>query len=326
MVTKHKKTSSKERAGRKSKSAAMQEIRSESQRMVLETAVGLPYHRPRPRTLEEFLNRKKGAPEIVTRLKMGPWVVDSQDADKRLLERQKKEEAFYKSESEEEGEGGGEGNDEKTENRTAEGGGGKEEDEAGCDVEAVKSSGSDIGKVEGAEAKNDANEIAKPPEEADKAFDSGILTGVGTSDESSDDLEKKNELGKEPVVAAVDTLPPVRDTDSFRLVLEPDSQEDDELLDTVLGSSQVDKKTETPRASRLALLRSKFDVTQLEQSLDLTPKIGLARCGDDIILEEKKEPTLSSGAEKLFRRLISHNKTDAEGREVLEKETVHTDY
>ena len=100
----------------------------------------------------------------------------------------------------------------------------------------------------------------------------------------------------------MDTLPPVRDTDSFRLVLEPDSQEDDELLDTVLGSSQVDKKTETPRASRLALLRSKFDVTQLEQSLDLTPKIGLARCGDDIILEEKKEPTLSSGAEKLFRK------------------------
>ena len=316
MVTKHKKTSSKERAGRKSKSAAMQEIRSESQRMVRETAVGLPYHRPRPRTLEEFLNRKKGAPEIVTRLKMGPWVGDSQDADKRLLERQKKMEAFYKSEE-------GEGNDEKTENRTAEGGGGKEEDEAGCGVEAVKSSGSDIGKVEGAEAKNDVNEIAKPPEEADKAFDSGILTGVGTSDEFSDDLEKKNELGKEPVVAAVDTLPPVRDTDGFRLVLEPDSQEDDELLDTVLGSSQVDKKTETPRASRLALLRSKFDVTQLEQSLDLTPKIGLARprCGDDIILEEKKEPTLSSGAEKLFRRLISH-KTDAEGREVLEKETV----
>ena len=100
--------------------------------------------------------------------------------------------------------------------------------------------------------------------------------------------------------------PPVPDTDSFRLVLEPDSQEDDELLDTVLGGSQVDKKSETPRASRLALLRSKFDVTQLEQSLDLTPKIGLARCGDDIILEEKKEPTLSSGAEKLFRRLISH--------------------
>ena len=31
---------------------------------------------------------------------------------------------------------------------------------------------------------------------------------------------------------------------------------------------------------------------------------------------------MSSGAEKLFRRLISHNKTDAEGREVLEKETV----
>ena len=76
--------------------------------------------------------------------------------------------------------------------------------------------------------------------------------------------------------------------------------------DTILQSSQIEKKTENTRASRLALLRSKFDVSELEQSLDLTPKIGLARGGDfgsdDIILEEKKEPTLSSGAEKLFRR------------------------
>ena len=36
-----------ERAGHKSKLAAMEEIRSESQQMVREAAVGLPYHRPR---------------------------------------------------------------------------------------------------------------------------------------------------------------------------------------------------------------------------------------------------------------------------------------
>ena len=36
----------KERAGHKSKSAAMEEIWSESQQMVQEAAVGLPYHRP----------------------------------------------------------------------------------------------------------------------------------------------------------------------------------------------------------------------------------------------------------------------------------------
>ena len=44
-----------ERAGHKSKLAAMEEIRSESQQMVREAAVGLPYHRPR--TLEDFLNQ-----------------------------------------------------------------------------------------------------------------------------------------------------------------------------------------------------------------------------------------------------------------------------
>ena len=47
----------KERAGHKSKSAAMEEIWSESQQMVQEAAVRLPYHRPRPRTLEDFLNQ-----------------------------------------------------------------------------------------------------------------------------------------------------------------------------------------------------------------------------------------------------------------------------
>ena len=47
----------KERAGHKSKSAAMEEIWCESQQMVQEAAVGLPYHRPRPRTLEDFLKQ-----------------------------------------------------------------------------------------------------------------------------------------------------------------------------------------------------------------------------------------------------------------------------
>ena len=59
---------------RKSKSATptMQESRPESQRMVCETAVGLPLTKeevfpPTATTLDEFLNRKK---EIATWLKM----------------------------------------------------------------------------------------------------------------------------------------------------------------------------------------------------------------------------------------------------------------
>ena len=50
---------------RKSKEAAMKEIYSESTRMVRESAVGLPYHRPRQRSLKEFLNRKKTLPNIL---------------------------------------------------------------------------------------------------------------------------------------------------------------------------------------------------------------------------------------------------------------------
>jgi hypothetical protein len=58
-VSKHKKQS------RKSKETALREIYSESSRMLRESAVGLPYHRPRQRTLDEFLNRKKTLPDVL---------------------------------------------------------------------------------------------------------------------------------------------------------------------------------------------------------------------------------------------------------------------
>merc|ERR1719244_2039369 len=77
----------------------MMEIRSESARLTRESAVGLPYHRPKQRTLEEFLNRKKGTPEILKSIHGKKF--DS-EADKLLEEREKKMKEFYKSESEEE--------------------------------------------------------------------------------------------------------------------------------------------------------------------------------------------------------------------------------
>ena len=42
---------------RKDRDDAMREIRSESSRMLRESAIGLPYHAPKQRTLDEFLNR-----------------------------------------------------------------------------------------------------------------------------------------------------------------------------------------------------------------------------------------------------------------------------
>jgi len=54
---------------RKSKSSALSEIRSETQRLIRESPFELPYHKPKQRTLEEFLNRKKGTPEVVSSIK-----------------------------------------------------------------------------------------------------------------------------------------------------------------------------------------------------------------------------------------------------------------
>lgn len=59
----------------------MRQIHSETQRLVRETAISLPYHKPKPRTLQEFLNRKKvsvtlpDAPTTASKLKMSYAIV-----------------------------------------------------------------------------------------------------------------------------------------------------------------------------------------------------------------------------------------------------------
>ncbi|KAK8738737.1 hypothetical protein OTU49_003648 [Cherax quadricarinatus] len=79
------------------------EIHSESQRMVRESQISLPYHKPKQRTLKEFLNRRKKVlvPQVHqgTSLKMSMRNIETL----RLLEEKKKEvEEFYKSDSDQE--------------------------------------------------------------------------------------------------------------------------------------------------------------------------------------------------------------------------------
>ena len=50
---------------RKAKENAMKEIYSEKTRMLRESKVGLPYHRPRQRTLDDFLGRKKMLTDVL---------------------------------------------------------------------------------------------------------------------------------------------------------------------------------------------------------------------------------------------------------------------
>ncbi|XP_011684504.1 PREDICTED: claspin-like [Wasmannia auropunctata] len=83
---------------RASKDEAMRQIHSESQRLLRETEISLPYHRPKQRTLQEFLNRKKisaalpKAPSTAAKLKMSSAIVS-----RVLAEKEKEAELFYKS-------------------------------------------------------------------------------------------------------------------------------------------------------------------------------------------------------------------------------------
>ncbi|CAG5106444.1 Similar to Claspin: Claspin (Drosophila melanogaster) [Cotesia congregata] len=87
---------------RSAKDEAMRQIHSETQRLLREAPVSLPYHRPRQRTLEEFLNRKKIAPVLpqatstFARMKMSAEIVS-----RALEEKEREAELFYKSESDE---------------------------------------------------------------------------------------------------------------------------------------------------------------------------------------------------------------------------------
>jgi hypothetical protein len=51
-------------------SKAVQQIHSETQRLVRESRVSLPYHKPRQRSLTEFLQRRNTAAPSATSLKM----------------------------------------------------------------------------------------------------------------------------------------------------------------------------------------------------------------------------------------------------------------
>lgn len=80
----------------------LKEIHSESQRMVRESRVSLPYHRPKQRTLAEFLARRKQTmpPKIQNQsLKM---TMRNMEILKLLEEKKKQVDEFYKSDSDSE--------------------------------------------------------------------------------------------------------------------------------------------------------------------------------------------------------------------------------
>ena len=93
------------RQDRKAKDAAMQEIYSESNRQFRESGSKLNYHRPKQRTLEEFLNRKKRTviDEIIGndfKLLKAPSNID--EIQQKMAECEKATEEFFKNDEKDE--------------------------------------------------------------------------------------------------------------------------------------------------------------------------------------------------------------------------------
>lgn len=59
----------------------MKQIQSETQRLIRETEISLPYHNPKQRTIQEFLNRRKvissfPVPTVASKLKEFSSIVE----------------------------------------------------------------------------------------------------------------------------------------------------------------------------------------------------------------------------------------------------------
>ena len=301
VVQKHKKSPKTERSSAKN---AMMEIRSESARLTRESAVGLPYHRPKQRTLEEFLNRKKGTPEILKSIHGKKF--DS-EADKLLEEREKQLKQFYKSDSEDEEE-----TDDKDYNPNEKKDDPEANDSAMNEEIATNAPADESKKDEVMEVKNLESQV----------HDSGIMSGIATSDESNEnsDVSSPNSPNKDKTDAQVPmqnstdlsgTDDAVMNTEeSLKLVLEPDTPTIESEDDEIIFSSQApnDKKSSSKAWTRLEALKSKFgDLSSLEKTLEMTPTISKG-ADDDFIICEPEKPSLSTGAQKLFSRFVSHAK------------------
>lgn len=91
------------RQDRKSKAAALQEIYSESNRMFRESGIKVNYHRPKQRTLDEFLNRRKKSvidQVIGDDIKFRKTPKNLDEVQQKLQECEKYTEEFFKSDNE----------------------------------------------------------------------------------------------------------------------------------------------------------------------------------------------------------------------------------
>jgi hypothetical protein len=290
---------------RKSKSSAMTEIRSESQRILRESVVGLPYFKPKQKSLDEFLNRKKGTPEVVQSIKIAQF--RPQD-DVLLQKRQKQLEEFYKkdiddvdnviekedvvdkSDEKEASEENGSQSHEKElfEQREIE-----NENISQCiDQESMPKDSESI-------PKEDNTDTCTSLEQTVKCDNTG-MSGIQPEDTNA---------VKDPEVAVNDDIDEDNGaTESFNLFMEetPDLSAACISETTCLESSQTAPPiAECKQDSKIAALKCRLADPRLEQSLNITPRLGSGTVeGDDLF--SPSGSSMSDGAKQLFERFVTH--------------------
>ena len=303
VVEKHKKGSE-----RKSAQAAMMEIRSESARMTRESAIGLPYHRPKQRSLDEFLNRKKGTPEVFKSINLKR--LDS-NIDKVMEERENKIKEFFKNDSEEENAADDEEDEEdKDYNPNA-----PEDSETAMEVHAERPTELPQPEVS-TEAtsedsmKEDKEEVApsSPGTQITPEFpDQGEKEPIDTN-ESGDSLR----LELDPETEVMEVAAPAEE-ESLKLVLETESLGLTGVEEDVIPASPVSKPVSKAWARLQALKNKLGDSSNLEDTLQVTPKIGTNPDNEELVIcEAGSEKNVSKGAQKLIDKFISHAKAGSD--------------
>lgn len=318
---------------RKSKSSAMSEIRSESQRMVRETKVSLPYHKARQTSLTAFLNRKKGMPEIVKSMKLSKL---THEADVLLKEREKKMAEFYKSEDEEVS------NDEDKEYHP---GDALVEGDQHADDQKHPIGDTSIQETINDNIKETDENIVEDQVNISQDDNNGSNTQSATLESPAVEVEvpssgmPDNECGNDLATnkdseSQVTENVPALQSESLNLVLEetPDVSDAPEVLSSVADKKQL----------KLDMLKKQIDCSILEKTLQVTPRLYSGDIDNDELFSPKVE--ISHGAQKLLSRYVNHakfkgspsinsqsenndinvivKKTAADGTEVLEKEVV----
>ncbi|KAL1512938.1 hypothetical protein ABEB36_002437 [Hypothenemus hampei] len=261
------------------------EIQSESQRMLRERNISLPYHKPKSRSLKEFLTKRPKLGSIVTSMETVPPSVAIKMSieqleliSKKQMEREEKLKEFYKSES--------------------------ESDNEENDQESVSLENNEISSKETEECKNStvllddkcnetntlsSEECANPEGPLHKDIQQSEILEKTNLSQQENNSEPDLELNEEMTESTIHLDPkPQRTSEQYDFTLE--DEQNDRLNDDVTNKirkftdSELDKEIENydePQKEEKQLLKSALDLLKEKLVNEHVPKL----CGspDDVI-------------------------------------------